>query len=537
MLFISVAFAYETGDAHSDCIKGVVAPSCKPYYYVTKSYRRYDGLCNNLRFPHVGAGRTPLRRLIWANYVDQRQVDTPRGFPGTKPRVPPANKVSLAVFHAKQNDDGNRWKLSTLFMTMGQFLDHDFALVGHSKCKAQSCNSKDAYKYPCFPIKFTDYGSKCTPFTRSQPICQKAPAGRRTDRQIANLITSFVDLSQVYGASIEHAKKLRKNDGSGEMAMRSGNLLPLSNEPCDTIGGCSMAGDPRADENIALYSMHTVWIREHNRVVKKLRKNHKTWSGEKLYQEARKIVIAEYQHIIFNDWVPRIVDIGPYTGYSSRYDATLINAFSTAAFRFGHSLVPNEWQQCNSNYDKIAKDISLQSSFFNIGSINQRGIEPTVYGLMANQSNQMDTNFAFDLVRRLFVPPGHHEHHDLTALNIQRGRDHGLPTYGAWRKYCRLPPISSYKDLEQYMSIESVKSFQKLYSHPNDIDLFAAGIAEHNVPRFQTGPIFRCLFWHQFKRLREGDRYYYLNPGVFTHAQRRELTKTSMAKILCNNLN
>uniref|UniRef100_A0A7M6DRI0 Uncharacterized protein n=2 Tax=Clytia hemisphaerica TaxID=252671 RepID=A0A7M6DRI0_9CNID len=283
--------------------------------------------------------------------------------------------------------------------------------------------------------------------------------------------------------------------------------------------------------------MHTVWIREHNRVVKKLRKNHKTWSGEKLYQEARKIVIAEYQHIIFNDWVPRIVDIGPYTGYSSRYDATLINAFSTAAFRFGHSLVPNEWQQCNSNYDKIAKDISLQSSFFNIGSINQRGIEPTVYGLMANQSNQMDTNFAFDLVRRLFVPPGHHEHHDLTALNIQRGRDHGLPTYGAWRKYCRLPPVSSYKDLEQYMSIESVKSFQKLYSHPNYIDLFAAGIAEHNVPRFQTGPTFRCLFWHQFKRLREGDRYYYLNPGVFTHTQRRELTKTSMAKILCNNLN
>ena len=72
--------------------------------------------------------------------------------------------------------------------------------------------------------------------------------------------------------------------GSGEMATRSGNLLPLSNEPCDTIGGCSLAGDPRADENIALYSMHTLWIREHNRVVKKLRENHKTWSGEKLYQ-------------------------------------------------------------------------------------------------------------------------------------------------------------------------------------------------------------------------------------------------------------
>ena len=48
-------------------------------------------------------------------------------------------------------------------------------------------------------------------------------------------------------------------------------------------------------------------MREHNRLAQLLKNQHPSWNDEKLYEEARRIVIAEYQHIIFNEWLPLIV--------------------------------------------------------------------------------------------------------------------------------------------------------------------------------------------------------------------------------------
>lgn len=320
------------------------------------------------------------------------------------------------------------------------------------------------------------------------------------------------------------------------MKSRSGDLLPLTSEPCVTQGGCSISGDTRADENIALYSMHTVWIREHNRIATHLKRKHPSYNEEKLYQETRKIVIAELQNVVFNEWVPNIVNIGRYTGYNQWLDATIINAFSTAAFRFGHSLVPNQWIQLNANYDQARRSVSLQESFNDIRTINNHGIEPIVLGLVGNYSNKVDTNFAFGIARRLFVRPGANTHMDLTAFNIQRGRDHGIKTYGAWRKFCNLPKINTFRQLARHMPGKIAKKFQKIYKNPNDIDLFAAGIAENPMTGYQTGPTFRCIFWHQFLRSRDGDRFYFENRGVFTNRQVSELRKSSMSKILCDNL-
>lgn len=69
--------------------------------------------------------------FIGADYVDR--VDTPRGFPGTFPEVPPANKVSQALFNVEHTNKGNG-HLTVMFMTFGQFLDHDLALSTHPEC-------------------------------------------------------------------------------------------------------------------------------------------------------------------------------------------------------------------------------------------------------------------------------------------------------------------------------------------------------------------------------------------------------------------
>ena len=268
-----------------------------------------------------------------------------------------------------------------------------------------------------------------------------------------------------------------------------------------------------------------------------LKTQHPNWAGETIYQETRKIVIAEWQHVVFDEWVPRIISIGSYKGYNSGLDPSLINAFSTAAFRFGHSLVPNEWSQLDKNFDQRFPSISLRESFFNIKSVITRGIDPTMLGLVGNQSNAVDSKFAFGLARRLFVRPGESGRMDLTALNIQRGRDHGIPTYGRWRQYCGLQAINSFNDLEKVMPASVAEEFSKLFARPGDIDLFAAGVSETPTGGFQTGPTFQCLFREQFQRFRDGDRYFFLNPGVFsTRKQRDEIQKTSMARILCDNL-
>ena len=114
---------------------------------------------------------------------------------------------------------------------------------------------------------------------------------------------------------------------------------------------------------------HTVWVREHNRLAKQLAYLNPHWDDERLYQEARKIVIAENQHVTYNEWLPLVLgtdymaelDILPVTyGYNNNYDPKVIiiivisaviimiilqvnpailNSFAAAAFRFGHSLI------------------------------------------------------------------------------------------------------------------------------------------------------------------------------------------------------
>jgi len=73
--------------------------------------------------------------IIDPAYAKDGKHDTPRGFPGTSPIVPPANAVSRALFSIERGNTENAKKhLTTLFMTFGQFLDHDITLTPHAPC-------------------------------------------------------------------------------------------------------------------------------------------------------------------------------------------------------------------------------------------------------------------------------------------------------------------------------------------------------------------------------------------------------------------
>lgn len=324
------------------------------------------------------------------------------------------------------------------------------------------------------------------------------------------------------------------------MKILPNGFLPFDEEriPCRIRGGCSLAGDGRVDENIALHSMHVLWVREHNRIAKQLKGLNPKWDGELLYQTARKIVGGILQHIVYTEWLPSIVKLSKrYQGYDDKVNPTVANAFSAAAFRFGHSLVPNKFSQLDKNFDEISAGVLLQEAFRNRGLVTANGIEPIMFGLVGNKSNSVDNGFAFGIARKLFLRPGQLGRMDLTAFNIQRGRDHGIPTYGEWLRACGLPAAKSFDDLKKTMLPGTVEAFEKLYNSPHDIDLFAAGISEKHLPGLQVGPTFECILHDQFSRLREGDRFFYEAPGVFTEQQLKEIKKSSMASVLCNNLN
>jgi len=99
---------------------------------------------------------------------------------------------------------------------------------------------------------------------------------------------------------------------------------------------------------------------------------------------------------------------------------------------------------------------------------------------------------------------------DLSALNIQRGRDHGMPSYVSWRRHCGLDSrrASSWTDFSEDIRDEDVlRRLASIYGHPNNVDIWVGGLLESPAePGAKVGRTIRCILVEQFKRLRDGDR-------------------------------
>lgn len=105
--------------------------------------------------------------------------------------------------------------------------------------------------------------------------------------------------------------------------------------------------------------MHTIWLREHNRVAEVLRDINPHWDGHTLFYEARKVVGAEMQHITYQHWMKHVLGpkgmnmLGDYTGYNPNVEPGIANVFATAALRFGHSLINPILKRLNADFKDI----------------------------------------------------------------------------------------------------------------------------------------------------------------------------------------
>ena len=138
------------------------------------------------------------------------------------------------------------------------------------------------------------------------------------------------------------------------------------------------------------------------------------------------------------------------------------------------------------------------------------------------------------LTTELFARPNSNIGQDLVARNIQRAREHGTPSYRSFQKVCN----QIYKVPSTFQNPTTEQKLRALYGSSGfnyGIDLFVGGLAEKRMPGAELGPTFACIIGTAFSRLRDGDRFYWENPGVFTSNQRSCLRSVNLAKVICDN--
>src|SRR5262249_24075285 len=139
------------------------------------------------------------------------------------------------------------------------------------------------------------------------------------------------------------------------------------------------AGDVRANENIELLSLQTLFVREHNRIADAISGANPSLSDEAVYQAARAYVIGELQAITYNQWLPDLLGTGAMPKYAASDPGVtrgIANEFSTAAFRLGHSLLGNDVEFLDNNGQPVAPAVELSEAFFNPPLVSTNGVAP-----------------------------------------------------------------------------------------------------------------------------------------------------------------
>ncbi|EPB72290.1 animal hem peroxidase [Ancylostoma ceylanicum] len=418
---------YTKGDRYSKFLSYSALISIKA---AQKLSRTYSGHCNNVNHPQRGAIYEPLRRLLAPDYEDK--VSTPRSAKSGTP-LPPATEVASLFTPAPRGHA----TCSMILAQWASFIYDDLAHVASNRLVKEGffttsrhlplpcCNP--AVDHPeCFPIRGRD--GKC--------------------------LLSLRILSASHGG-------LPQSDDDEECKKISANAEQ-----------CFLAGSQRINFLPSNAVMYTMWMRQHNFVAGKLKEVNPTWSDEKLFQEARRIVIAQIQHITYNEFVPVIVgkenlrrnslDL-QVNGYDSRYDMV----FNDPSFIYQRN-----------RFDAVVR-------FLTRSPIMKPGLHITPE------------------LRNAFGKGPFEQGIDMAAFIVQMGRDHGIPGYLQWRRHCGLESVQSFASMStKFLPSINASMLEQLYESPEDVDLIVGGLAEAPLPGALLGPTLSCLFAEQMQKAR-----------------------------------
>src|SRR5262245_19763781 len=352
--------------------------------------RSIDGTGNNLAHPEWGSTDEQLLRVAADDYSEG--ISSPAGADRPSAREI-SNELAAHVAEATPSDRD----LTAYIYVWGQFLDHDLDLTG-SASPTELFSIPVPTGDPSFDPNST--GTQVIPLVRS--IFDTATGTDTSNpRQQINQITSWIDGSMIYGSDARRAAALRTFSGGKlkELDTSVGVLPPLNTAGLANANDSHrapdnqlfLAGDVRANENVELTSMHSLFLREHNRIADQIAKANPGMSDEDIYQKARALVIAELQVVTYKEWLPALLGpgaIAPYRGYNANVNPNIANEFSTAAFRL-HSTINDDVEFFNNQGRPISfsyvddygqtinvdGEVSLADAFFNPTMLKQTGVD------------------------------------------------------------------------------------------------------------------------------------------------------------------
>lgn len=475
----------------------------------TREVRTYDGTSNNIANTEWGSTFIHLQRLAPSAYSD-----------GVSALAGSARVSARVISNDVVNQDAGETIPNTLsgsdfVWQWGQFLDHDMDLT-------DGAEDADNIAIPSGDIFFDPDGTGTVEMGFNRALFDPDTGITAANpREQENEITSWIDGSMIYGSDATRNIALRVSADSAYLSTSDGNLLPFNADALVNANGfisdptqLFLAGDIRVNEQLALATMHTLWVREHNRLAAVLEVEFPGNTGDEIFELTRRLVIAKLQMITFEEWVPAFLGpnaIPAYTGYDPTLNASVYNEFSAAAFRLGHSMLNDQLWRLDANGDEIADGhVNLASAFFTAPMLltTETSLDPILRGLAAQRHQAMDVKVTNSLRNFLFGAPGDGGL-DLASLNIQRGRDHGMPDYNSVRATMGLPRVLSFDEIST--DAATVTALSASYASVDDIDLWIGGLAEDAVTGSNLGPLFQAIIVRQFSDLRDGDRFWYQN--------------------------
>lgn len=531
--------------------------------------RDASGNGNNVDNPTYGSANQPFIRLTDPYYIDG----------ASQARTTTINPREISDIVANQDNDGdgieesipNQFGGTALLTFFGQYFDHGLDFIGKGKAGSTAIGTAD------FPISAPR--SNIVPGTGIDP--DGIPNnGDEIAAQYINDASPFVDQNQVYGSLNAVTDLLRKwevgTDGSpvqtaymltGDIDASGHALLPTLDhiranyrimtdggeltgadisdydgtgqpllidfipvfitlpdqlEPqldLDAIGHYFVTGDGRANENVMLTSIHTIWARNHNYWVDRIKEETGgRWSEAEYFEAARIMNVAEYQRVVFTEFATAMAggldddDEHGFQGYDPTVNSAISVEFAQAAYRFGHSMLNETVGFVGA--DGTLEQLSLVEAFLTPGTVSSRGIEGFLAGATMMSHQAIDTDMVNALRNQLVGRPL-----DLAALNIFRGRDMGIAPFNDVRTQlyeqtgqASLRPYSGWDDFQQRNRISDAVMDQLKAAYPQGfatMDLWIGGLAERPT-HGQLGSTFGYIFLEQLDRLQHGDRLYYL---------------------------
>ncbi|XP_065174926.1 dual oxidase 1-like [Sycon ciliatum] len=546
----------------------------------------YDGWYNNLAHPEWGGADMPLSRRLTPVFADGTYQPSGAGRP---------NPLDIAEATMRgavgQTSYRNRTALLTFF---GQQVVEEILDAQRPGCPPEYFNIAIPKGHRLYDSDGD--GGKYIPFLRSR-YDKNTGQSPNNVRQQLNEITPWIDGGLTYGITKAWADALRSfhrgqlkclGNQTWDCALPDRNDigLPIVNPPPPADHELKSArrffriGNPRGNENPMLLSMQVVWFRNHNYITNRLLNVFEGLgvevNDEILYNRARQWNIAEYQHIVLDEWLPAFLgqDIPSYPGYSSTTFPGITHIFQSAAMRFGHTIVPPiayralvreelgvptcmfrplGGEPSASPANTVTSVRTCQSYFNSPDIINvEEGVDELLFGLSRQVTEREDNIITEDL--QGFVFGGlDFSRRDLMALNIQRARDHGLPDYNTARMSFGLPRVNSYREINPTIfdnfeeadntystTRDAIRRLESLHNNftnqPSNVsidtvDIWPGGLLETvDGP----GPLFSTVILDQFLRIREGDRFWFENEqnGLFNQEQIATIRAVSFKDVL-----